>query len=144
MIFLWKTVLLQRLQFNVRTVSMSKTVLFQSVELNIRTQLSSIWPIDRTLSGAIFLGQSGLRSDGNDGVLCIFESSCITGTSPSDCLVSSHDTRWWGFFYSSTEMQSVYWHPLIMLYNILTWFCLVSLFYGISTFVGYLMPRLFS
>ena len=31
-------------------------------------QFSSIWPIDRNLSGATTLGQSGPGSDGNDGV----------------------------------------------------------------------------
>ena len=31
---------------------MSKTVLFQTIQLSICTQFSSIWPIDRTLSGA--------------------------------------------------------------------------------------------
>ena len=32
--------------------------------------------------------QSGFGSNGNEGVLCIPQSSSITGTSPSDCLVS--------------------------------------------------------
>ena len=49
---------------------------------------SSIWPIDRTLSGATTLGLSGPGSDGNEGVLCIPQSSRITGASPSDCLMS--------------------------------------------------------
>ena len=49
---------------------------------------SSIWLIDRILSGAITLGQSGLGSDGNKGVLCIPQSSSITEVSPSDGLVS--------------------------------------------------------
>ena len=51
-------------------------------------QFSSIWPIDRTLSGANTPGQSGPESDGNEGVLCIPQNSSITGTSSSDCLVS--------------------------------------------------------
>ena len=33
-------------------------------------------------------GQSGPGSDSNEGVHCISSSSGITGTSPSDCLVS--------------------------------------------------------
>ena len=49
---------------------------------------SSIWPIDRALSGATTLGQSGPGSDGNEGVLCIPQSSSITEASPSDCLAS--------------------------------------------------------
>ena len=52
------------------------------------TQFSSIWPIDRTLSGATTQGQSGPESDGNKGLLHITQSSIITGASPSDCLVS--------------------------------------------------------
>ena len=49
------------------------------------TLFSSIWPIDRALSGATTPGKSGPGSDGNDGVLHIPQSSSITGTSPSDC-----------------------------------------------------------
>ena len=70
------------------TVSMSKTNLFQTIQVSISTQFSSIWFIDRTLSGATILGQSEPGSDGNGEVLRISQSSCITGTSPSDCLVS--------------------------------------------------------
>ena len=51
------------------------------------TQFSSIWLIDRTLSGATTPGQSGLVSDGNGGLLRIPQSPSITGASPSDCLV---------------------------------------------------------
>ena len=40
------------------------------------------------LSGATTLGQSGPGSNGNEGVLRIPQSPSITGTSPSDCLVS--------------------------------------------------------
>ena len=48
----------------------------------------TIKPKDGALSGAITPGLSGPGSDGNEGVLCIAQSSSITGTSPSDCLVS--------------------------------------------------------
>ena len=41
-------------------------------------------------------GQGGPGSDGNKGVLHIPQSSSITGTSPSDCLVSYQDTHCWG------------------------------------------------
>ena len=47
--------------------------------------LSSVWAIDRTLSGATTPGQSEPESDDNEKVLCIPQSSCITGASPSDC-----------------------------------------------------------
>ena len=50
---------------------MSKTVLFQVIQFSISTQSSSIWPIDRTLSSASTPGQSGPRSDSNEGVLHI-------------------------------------------------------------------------
>ena len=85
---------------------MSKTVLFQAIQFSISMQFSSIWPIDRTLSGATTPGQSGPGSDSNEGVLCIPESSSITGTSLSDCLVlySGHSL---GESYSSVEMQSL-------------------------------------
>ena len=49
---------------------------------------SSVWPIDRTLSGATTLGQSGPGSNDNAGVLCIPQSSSITRASPSDCWMS--------------------------------------------------------
>ena len=49
-----------------------------------------------TLSGAITPGHSGPGSDGNEGELRIPQSSGISGTSPSDCLVSYQDTRWEG------------------------------------------------
>ena len=48
-----------------------KTFLFQTIQFSISTQFSSIWPIDRTLSGATTPGQSRPGSDGNEGVLYI-------------------------------------------------------------------------
>ena len=47
---------------------------------------SSIWFIDRSLSGATTLGQSGPESD--EEVLHIPQSSSITRDWPSDCLMS--------------------------------------------------------
>ncbi len=67
---------------------MSKKVLFQTIQFGVSIQFSSIRPIDRTLSGAMTPGQSRPGSDGNKEVLRIPQSSSITGTSPSDCLVS--------------------------------------------------------
>ena len=68
---------------------------------------SSISPIDRTLSGATTPGQSGPGSNSNEGVLCIPQSSSITGVSLSDCLVSypGHLLR---ESYPFAEMQLVY------------------------------------
>ena len=67
---------------------------------------TSIWPIDRTLSDATTPGQSGLRSNGNEGVLQIPQSS-KPGASLSDCLVS-YPSHLLAGFYPSVEMQSVY------------------------------------
>ena len=60
-----------------------------------------------TLLGATTPGQGGPGSDGNEGVLRISQSSSITGTSPSDCLVS-HPGHSLGESYPSAEVQSVY------------------------------------
>ena len=49
---------------------------------------SSFWPINTTLSGATTPSQSGARSDGNEGVLCISQRSSITRVSLSDDLMS--------------------------------------------------------
>ena len=46
-----------------------------------------------TISGTTTLGHSGPESDGNEGVLCIPQSSSITGTSPSDCFVSYQESH---------------------------------------------------
>ncbi len=68
---------------------------------------SSIWPIDRTLSGTTILDQSRPGSDGNKEVLSILQSSSISGASPSNCLVlyPGHSL---GESYPIAEMQSVY------------------------------------
>ena len=59
------------------------------------------------LSGATTLGQSGPGSNGDKGVLCIFQSSSITGTSPSLFSVISRILVGGGS-YPSAEKQSVY------------------------------------
>ena len=62
---------------------------------------SLIWPIDRTLSGAITLGQSGPESDGNEGALRVPQAL------KAHCLVSYPGLSL-GESYPSSEMQSVY------------------------------------
>ena len=52
-------------------------------------------------------GQSGPESNGNEGVLRIPQRPSITGTSPSDCLVS-YSGALIGGSYPSVEVQSVY------------------------------------
>ena len=88
-----QTVLIQTIQFSISIVFVHtqlnvKTVLFRVIQFSISTHFSSIWPVDRTLSGATTPSQSGAGSDGNEGVLRIPQSSSISGTSPSICLVS--------------------------------------------------------
>ena len=46
-------------------------------------QFASIQPIDKALSGATIPDQSGLGSEGNEGVLRIYQSCSITGISSS-------------------------------------------------------------
>ena len=77
-------------------------VLFQTIQYTV----SSIWPIDKTLSSATTLGKSVSGSDGNEGVLLIPQRSSITVTSQSDCLVSYLGDLL--EFYPSAENESVY------------------------------------
>ena len=66
----------------------AKIVLFQTIQFSISTLFSSIWPIDRTLSGVATPGQSGPGSNSNERVIHIPQSSSITGALPSDFWVS--------------------------------------------------------
>ena len=84
-----------------------KTVIFQVIQFSICMHFRSIWLIDRTLSGTTTWGESEPGSDGNEGVLCIPQSSGITRTSSSDCLVS-YPGHSLGESYPSAEKQSVY------------------------------------
>ena len=88
-----KTVVFQTIQFSISTFFVFtqlnvKLVLFLTIQFCIITQFSSIWPIDRTLSCATTPDQSGPKSDGNEGILHIPQSSSIIEASPSDCLAS--------------------------------------------------------
>ena len=103
-----KTVLFQTIQFSMSTVFVCthlnvKTVLFQAIKFSISMQFkcwnSSIWPIDKTLSGTTTPGQSGPESDGNERVLCI---------PPSSRFLTSYPQHSLGEFYLFVEMQSVY------------------------------------
>ena len=53
------------------------------------------------------LDQTGPKSNDNEEVLHIFQSSNITGASPSDSLVS-YPGHSWRKSYPSVEMQSAY------------------------------------
>ena len=73
--------------------------------------------MDRTLSGATTLDQSGPGRNGNEGILRIPQSSSITRISSSDCLMSTQDIRWGGglticieavrVFYSSSRLGNL-------------------------------------
>ena len=69
---------------------------------------SSICPIDRILSGATTPGQNGFRGVGNEEVLCIPQSSSITGATTSDGFMSYPGHTFGVGSYSSAEMQLVY------------------------------------
>ena len=71
-------------------------------------QLDLFNPEIGLLSGATILGQSQPGSDVNKGVLHIPQSSRITGTSPSDCLVSYLGHSLGGGSYPTAEKHSVY------------------------------------
>ena len=74
----------------------------------IKQSNTSIWYIDRTLSGATTLGQSGSGSDGHEGVLWNHQSSSTTAASPSDCLMSyPWHSYAVGIFYSSSRLYCV-------------------------------------
>ena len=66
---------------------------------------SSIWPIDRTLSGAITPGHRWPGSDGNEGYSAF--PKALAEATPSDCLLS-YPEHSLGESYHSGEMQSVY------------------------------------
>ena len=64
----------------------NQAVLFQTIQFSILfvcTQFNFIWLSVRTLSSATTLGQSAPGSKGNEGVLWIPQSSCLTEASLS-------------------------------------------------------------
>ena len=112
-----KTVIFHTIQFSPSTVSMSisnnsvsytKTILFQAIQFSISTQFTSIWPIDRTMSGDTAPGQSEPWSNGNEGVLLIRQSSSITEASPSEIVLCHIQNTHWRGSYPSAEKQSVF------------------------------------
>ena len=58
----------------------------QTIQFSISMSLVVLNPLIGPSSVATTPGHSGPGSDGNEGVLRIRKSSCITGTSPSDFL----------------------------------------------------------
>ena len=88
-----------------------KRILFKVIQFNISTKFSSIWPIDRTLSGTTTPGQSGPGSDGNEEVLRISQSSSMTGTSPSYYVVSYPGYSRVGSYSSAVAQVGVFYSP---------------------------------
>ena len=90
---------------------MSKTVLFQAIEFSKRMQFSSIWPINRTLSGTNTPGQSRPRSDGYErGTLHSPKAPALLKPHQQIVLCHIPDTRVCGEggLTPSAEVQSVY------------------------------------
>ena len=109
---------------------------------------NSIWSMDKTLSGANTLDQSGPGSNSNEEVLHIPHNSSIIEISPSDCLMSypEHSLLGLGVLY----YQSVYctapaiWANVIMIIDVvydkwvrilpLIYICWVSLYSILTLF----------
>ena len=95
--------------------------------------ISSISPIDKTLSGAASPGQSGPGSDGSEGVL-IIPQMFKTGASPSDCLMSYPGHSWEGAYFPA-KIQSVYYTAISSRQNcILLIWCKVTQAYFLNVF----------
>ena len=107
-LFLWFWDSLCSAELNIFNV---KTVLFQEIQSSISIEFSSIWPINRTLSGATPPGKGEPGNDGNEGVLRILQSSSITGNSPSDYLVSNPGHAFEGVLPFCREAVGVFYSP---------------------------------
>ena len=91
-----------------------QTILFLTIQF-VCTQFeceSSIWPIDRTLSGATTPGQSEFESNSNEEVLHILEIS-KTAASPIECLMLylGHTFFWWGSYPLCRDAVDVFYSP---------------------------------
>ena len=71
------------------------------------TGTSSIGPIDRALSGAITLRQSGPANKGNDRVFRILQSPSITRVSPSGCLMFIQESGWVGVLVLGRDVVAI-------------------------------------
>ena len=69
---------------------------------------SSIWPIDKTLSGATTPSQCGPGSNDNEGLICIPQNSVLLALHPKIVSCYMQDTCWVG---ETAEMQSIYSTP---------------------------------
>ena len=88
-----------------------QTVLFQTIQFCTSTKFNSIWSTYRTLSGAITLGQRGPGRNGNEGVLCIPQSSSITRVSFSDCFMSYPGYSLGGVLFLCIDSVGIFYSP---------------------------------
>ena len=79
---------------------------------------SSISPIDMTLSGANYPDQITPGIDGNEGVLCIPQSSSITEASSLDSEVSyTGHSLWGGLLFPCRDAAGVFYSPSRLGFN---------------------------
>ena len=95
------------------TIQSSMSFVFHLFLFFTISNSSSIWPRDRTLSVTTTPSQSEPESNGNEGVLCIPQSSNITGASPSVCLVSypGHSLVGWREILLCRDTVCVFYSP---------------------------------
>ena len=85
---------------------MSKTVLFQIIQFSISTLFSSIFPINRRLSGATTLGQGqGQSGPGSDG------NRRVSEFPKAPVLLEPQDTRW-ETFTPCRDAVNVFYSPI--------------------------------
>ena len=90
-----KPVPYQAIQFSASSFNV-KTVPFQTIQFSISMQFVLFNPLIGPSQVLPFWArESGPGTNGNEGVFCNPQSSSITGTSPSDCLVS-YPGHWLG------------------------------------------------
>ena len=101
---------LVKVQFFVYT-QLVKTVLFQTTQFSISTQFSSVWPMDRTLSGATSLGQSGPVSQSlTISLFSVISRTLVGGVLPLcwDAIGIFCRPSWLGYQRVNFNLQSFY------------------------------------
>ena len=89
----------------------SYKLLFQTIQFSIIKEFSSIYTIGRTQSDATTLGQTGLGSHRNKGILRISQSSRITGVLPFRLFSVILTTLVWGVLPLSRDAVGVLYSP---------------------------------
>ena len=73
-----------------------KTLLFQAIQFSLSAQFSSVWSIDKTLSGATTLGQSGPRAMAMKEYSAFLKAPALLEPHHQIILCNIQDTRWRG------------------------------------------------